>query len=196
MTPVTVPLKPKSHVFESDHRIRVAVSAAYFPRTLPLRDAGSFDVVSTPTEPSVVTFPGRVHEDGVTFENTVAMADPDATVSVTSDSITSSTSRWRTDRDHTADAATLTVESDSTVLLPTGAQFRRETTVDARAETADPGSASLRTEAVAELLYDGETIRSESVARTSRDVATISTTVTVDSDPIFEQTWRRSNPVE
>lgn len=195
VTTITVPLKPKSHVFEPGHRIRVAVSGAYFPRTLPLREAGRFDIVSTPDSPSTVTFPGRVHHEDVAFETTVPMDEPDTTVPLTAEFITSETSRWQTTRDHTTSTAKLRMESASTVRLPHDAEFRRETTVEACGSATDPGAASLRIQAIAELIYDRETVRSESVARTSRDAATIATTVTVDDDPVFDEGWRRSNPL-
>ncbi|MEF8814203.1 MAG: CocE/NonD family hydrolase [Halovenus sp.] len=196
VTAVDVPLKPKSHVFEPGHRIRVGVSAAFFPRALPPRESGPFDVVSTPAAPSSVTFPGRVHAADVAFDDERSMRGPDTSVPLTSEFSCPRRSRWHVDRDHTADAATLTTDTASTVDLPHGADLRRETTVEARADADDPEAASLRTEAVAELVYEGETVRSESVARTSRDVATITTTVTVDGDPVFDRTWRRSNPLE
>jgi hypothetical protein len=196
VTPVDVPLKPKSHVFEPGHRIRVAVSGAYFPRALPPRESGAFEVVSTPDAPSTVTFPGRVHGDAVAFDAGVDVDDPDRSVPLSSEFATTRASRWGVDRDHTAGAATLTTESAATVDLPHGPRLRSETTVEARAAADDPGAAVLRTEAVAELAYDAETVRSESVARTSRNVATLATTVTVDGDPVFDRTWRRPHPLE
>lgn len=197
VTPVDVSLKPKSHVFEPGHRIRLAVSGAFFPRALPPRESGPFDVVSTPAAPSSVTFPGRVHDgNGVAFDDGIAMRDPDTTVPLTSQFSRPRRSRWGVDRDHTADTATLTTETASTVDLPHGPDFRREATVEARAVADDPEAASLRIESTAELDYGDEVLRSESVARTSRDAATITTIVTVDGDVVFDRTWRRSNPLE
>jgi putative CocE/NonD family hydrolase len=195
VTAVDVPLKPKSHVFEPGHRMRVAVSGAFFPRALPPRESGPFDVVSTPSAPSSVTFPGRVHDD-VAFDDETPMCGPDTAVPVTSTFSTPRRSRWGVDRDHTADAATLSTETASTVELPHGPELRREATVEARAEADDPSAASLRIETAAELAFEAETVRSVSVARTSRDVATVTTTVTVDGDTVFDRTWRRPNPLD
>lgn len=193
VTPVRVPLKPKSHVFEPGHRIRVAVSGAYFPRALPLREQGSFDVVSTPSAPTHVAFPGRVHDGDVRFDDRVTMEPPDANEPTTPARKTTRASSWSVDRDHTAGVATLSTETASTVELPHGATFHAESTVEARTG-AEPGSAALSTDVAAELEYDTEVVRASSSARTARDAASLATVVTVDGDPVFERTWRRSDP--
>lgn len=193
VTPVRVPLKPKSHVFEPGHRVRVAVSGAYFPRALPLREQGPFDVVSTPSAPSRVTFPGRIHEGGVRFDDSVAMVPPDASVPAAPPRKTTRASSWNVDRDHTAGVATLSTETASTVDLPHGATLRTETSVEARAG-ADAGSAALRSDVTAELTYDTEVVRAASSVRTARDAAALTTVVTVDGQPVFERTWRRPDP--
>jgi len=56
---VELPLNPKSHVFEAGHRVRVAVSAAFFPTMLPPREHGTYTLRSDPDRPSSVSFPGR-----------------------------------------------------------------------------------------------------------------------------------------
>ncbi|MFB6170697.1 MAG: CocE/NonD family hydrolase [Haloarculaceae archaeon] len=192
VTPVEVPLKPKSHVFETGHRIRVAVSGSYFPRALPLREQGAFDVVSTPATPTELRVPGRVHEGGVAFDDELDVSGPDTSVPTAPWRKTGLTSRWSVERDHTADAATLRTETGGLVDLPHG-DYRAESAVEACAATDDPTSAWLRTENAVELDYDTETVRAETTARVARDAARLTTTVTVDGDPVYERTWRRSN---
>ncbi len=192
VTPIEVSLKPKSHVFEAGHRIRVAVSGAYFPRALPLREQGDFDVVSTPAAPTELTVPGRVHDVEVGFDDETEVSGPDASVPLAPQRKTGLTSRWGVDRNHTADSATLTTETEGVVDLPHG-DYRSESAVEARVAADDPSTAYLRSDNVAELEYDTETVRAETTARVARDSSTVTTAVTVDGETVFEKTWRRSN---
>lgn len=193
---VTVPLKPKSHIFEPGHRLRVAVSGAYFPRALPLRNSGPFDIVSTPAAPSDVTFPGRRYEGEANFDDCLQFDGPDTTVPIESPCKSIRESSWSVERDYSADVATLTTDTASTIDLPHDAEMRTDTAMEATAAADDPTRASLRTEVTAELCYDTEVVRAKSAARASRDHVNLTTTVTVDGQSIFDRTWRRPHPTD
>ena len=191
---VRIPLKPKSHVFERGHRIRVAVSGAYFPRALPPRTSGPFDVVSTPEQPSEVVFPGRTHAGDVRFDDRVEVREPDRSVPTETPYKRALDARWGVDRDHTAGTATLHTSSSSSIDLPDG-KLHADQRVAATVAGDDPSTAAVECDVAAELRYDTETVSVSTESRTSRAVSTLTTTVTVDGEPMFERTWRRLDPM-
>lgn len=191
---VRIPLKPKSHVFERGHRIRVAISGAYFPRALPPRTSGPFDIVSTPEQPSAVVFPGRTHAGDVRFGDRVEVREPDRSVPTETPFKRALDARWGVDRDHTAGTATLHTTSSSVIDLPEG-ELHADQRVAATVASDDPSTAAIECDVAAELRYDTETVSVSTESRTSRAVATLTTTIAVDGEPMFERTWRRLDPM-
>jgi putative CocE/NonD family hydrolase len=189
---IPVSLKPKSHVFETGHRIRVAVSAAFFPRTLPTREHGSFTVLSSPDDPSTLTFPGETHDGGVQFDDEITMEPPDdAVVPVSSEFVTNKHSGWETSRDHARDEATFGMSQDYTIELPHGAEMEWCHDVSASVVADEPLSAHIENEVVATLDYGTERVTATAASWVSRDVAVLETTVTLDDQVVFEERWRR-----
>ncbi|MFB6148622.1 MAG: CocE/NonD family hydrolase [Halobacteriales archaeon] len=188
---IDIPLKPKSHVFESGHRIRVAVGASAFPRTRPPNQHGSFTLHSTPDVPSTVTLPGRSHTGDPTFANTIEMYPPDESVPLTSPFIRSSDATWATNREHATNSVTFETETESTVDLPHGPVFRRSERIEGIAHPSDPDAARLRTDATMELVYPEQTISAEATADVTGDHQSLTTTVTTDERILFDERWRR-----
>jgi predicted acyl esterase len=189
---LTLPLKPKSHVFEEGHRIRVAVSAAYFPLMLPSRHHGELTIHSTPDRPSSVTLPGRRLDCVDLDDEEIPMSSPDRALSTEPELLTNQSSAWDVTRHNMDDGVTVTVTGEHDAELPNvGATltYRRriETTVDA----GDPSTAiaDCRQELVVD---DGRrTIRSVGTTQTTRDTGYASTTVSINGETAFERTWRR-----
>ncbi|WP_135828452.1 CocE/NonD family hydrolase [Halorussus halobius] len=187
---VTVPLKPKSHVFEPGHRLRVAVSGAYFPLNFPSREQGALVLSSAPESPSVVRFPGRTHGDGATFDDAIAMSGPDETVPRHPQRVHGERSTWRVTRDHLNDSATVVTADAFDADLPHASlSFSEEVTADVVAD--DPASAAIQSDIEASLDYPTETVTVRATSRVTRDVADIDLTVRVDGQTVFEHRWHR-----
>lgn len=189
---LAIPLFPRSHVFEAGHRIRLAVSAALFPRAMAAAGQGPFTVLSSPDAPSTLTHPGVIHDGEPTFDDGIEMAAPDdGVVPTQSKHVVDSGGRWRVERSRPSDAVTLEAASESTVRLPHGADLTTETTITAVTPPDDPSAGYVRNDAVFVLEYDAERFVAEATSRLAHDYAVLSTSLAVDDQPIFEQTWRR-----
>lgn len=195
---IEVPLKPKSHVFESGHRIRVAVSAAAFPRSLPPNEQGTLTVLSSPASPSLVRFPGQVHDDGadgadgdVDFEDAIEMRPPDDDIVPVDPPVSAANESWETAREHTGGTAAFRAANRYTVALPHGADLHWASELEASVVADAPGTASLRNDVSLALEYDLETVRVETTAHTSRAAASLHTMVRIDDHVIFDETWYR-----
>lgn len=178
-----LPLKPKSHVFERGHRLRLSVSAADFPRVLPPPHQGSFTLLSTPAEPSWLAFPGRRHAGGVDFGDAIEMpaaadgyAEPDRD------------SSWSSAREHLDDRATVTTTGGYDLPFEHGT-FRLTEWRRARVASDDPRSLSLDRETSAEFDWGDSAVHVEVSNRISHDHAGTTTTVMLDEQPVFDETW-------
>ncbi|MFC7157023.1 CocE/NonD family hydrolase [Halomarina halobia] len=188
---LTVPLKPKSHLFEPDHRMRVAVSAADFPRALPPNEQGTLTVVSRPEARSTVRFPGRTH-GGIEFTDTVSLRSPDESVPLRSPYVVDSDTTWVTAREHVNDTVEFRTMEQYTLDLPHARGMTWSNEVVASVAAAEPGTAYLQTETEATLDYPTERVRVETSARVARSTASIATRVSVDEQLLFDERWRRS----
>lgn len=186
---IPIRLKPRSHVFERGHRIRIALSAGQFPRTLPTRGQGSFTVRSTPAEPSRIELPGTSHDE-IAFDDTVSLSRPDDSIPVESRYVTDSDSGWATTRSHSENVGSIETWNSYALDLPHGPTFTWENEVDAAVRADDPTSAVLRYRIEVALDYGTERVAATTDARVSRAHASIATEVTVDGDSIFDERWR------
>ena len=184
-----VPLKPKSHVFEAGHRVRVAISGSWLPRILPTRDQGTFTVRSTPDDPSVVVFPG-VERETTSFDDAIEMGSPDETIPSESTFTSGGSSSWEVSRERTTDAATLTTTEAHTIDAPY-ATVDSETRTEVKALPKDPTSVAANTRSEVTMEYDTETVRIVATNHISRDTTQLTTEVTVDGQRVFEETWTR-----
>lgn len=187
-----IPLKPTSHLFEQGHRIRVAVSGAMFPAVLPTRDGDAFTLVSTPETPTAISVPGTDYDTtDPDFPDAFEMADPTEVVSPTPEAVTDSDASWSVTRERHDDAATVETTARSTIDLPHADRmtYAEEIEASVTADAALSASVERTTEMVVE--YPTETVVVEASSRASRDQATATTVVTVDSERVFERTWTR-----
>lgn len=189
-TAIEVPMKPRSHVFEAGHRIRLAVAAGHFPRTLPPLEHGELTLVSTPEAPTSVRLPGTVHDE-VNFAETVELPEPDPTVPASSRYTDASESGWTVTRRHGEGTVALETSNSYTADLPHGPQFSWENEVTASVRTDAPGSARLQYDIEVGLEYDNEHVVASTDARVGRETAAIATTVTVDGVRVFDESWSR-----
>ncbi|WP_436934588.1 CocE/NonD family hydrolase [Halovenus marina] len=180
---VTLPLKPKSHVFESGHRLRLSVSAADFPRVLPPPYQGSLTLRSTPADPSLLRFPGRRHSDPVEFADTVAMPSPTAGYEEPNRE-----SSWSTSRDHLAETATVTSTEGYRLPFDHG-EFELSGRTKTQVTSDDSLSVSLSRETTAEFDWGDSAVRVDVSNRIARHHAETSTTVTLDDQVVFDETW-------
>jgi predicted acyl esterase len=188
---VEVPLKPKSHIFERGHRLRVAISAAYFPLMLAPRHQGSFTVTSEPGEQSVVEFPGRVHDGEVAFDDRIEQDPPeDDVVPVASEYLTVTRSDWKTAREHTDDEASLTAVTDRTIQLPHGATMSWEREVEASVRADEPLTSTAYSETSVEVDYGTEVVRVDTTSRVGHDTASIAVRVRFDDQVMYDENWR------
>lgn len=188
---VSVPLTPKSHVFEERHRIRLAVSGAFFPMVLPGRQQGTLTVHSTPENPSTVRIPGREHPGGFEPEDVVSMGRPDESLPLRSPYITLSETTMETTREHLENTATFDIDTTTAIEPPSANRVTRSEHYSATVQARDPGTAVCRHDGRVTIEYDTETVLVETRAHGSRDTGGISTRVTIDETPVFDETWTR-----
>ncbi|MEF8900657.1 MAG: CocE/NonD family hydrolase [Halovenus sp.] len=180
---LALPLKPKSHVFERGNRLRLSISAADFPRMLPPPHQGSVTLLSTPDEPSALVFPGRRHAGGVAFGDAIEMPDPaDGYGEPDRDS------SWSTTREHLNDRGTVTATGGYDLPFEHGT-FRLTERRRASVTSDDPLSLSLDQETSAEFDWGDSAVHVEVSNRISHDHVGTTTTVTLDEQPVFDETW-------
>ena len=181
---VSFPLQPKSYVFREGHRIRVSISAAYFPMMLPTDTHGSILVRSGPEHPTGITFPGRTHGDGPSFSDTIDVPEPIGELATQDEPDVS----IETSRDHVAGTASFestTVRDDSAPPVDIVSESYERSTV---AED-DPSSAVIVNRRTISLEYDTETITADVSVRMSRATTQMSTTVCRGEQVVFQETW-------
>jgi putative CocE/NonD family hydrolase len=181
---ITLPLHPNSHVFEEGNRIRVAISAGYFPLMLPTSDHGLFTIRSDPDSPSTIRFPGTVHHGGVAFDDTIEVPRPEST----GEQPPSRDTELVTAREHEADTATFEKHQRRGESLP-HADMTLEFDERATVQASDPTSAVFSVDDEFVVEYDTEEIRVEVSSRVSRDATEISTQVFRDGQLVFDETW-------
>lgn len=188
---VTLSLKPKSHVFEEGHRLRLAVSASLFPLTLPTsREAGQYTLLSTPDNSSTVQFPGSVH-DTVAFDE-IEMGDPDdRMVPTASPYATSKEGGWETSRNQLTDQATVETVMAHAMELPHGPTMSFDQQIEATVEPDDPQSYVVRSETEAVVDYGTQRGRSEVTCRVTPDSVQLSVQSFFDDHRVLDQTWTR-----
>lgn len=183
---LAVPLEPTSHVFESGHRIRLAIGSSLFPVWRSSPADGTFTIRSTPDHPATLAFPGgsRPSPD---FENTTELGDPVTDPSPTAERVEGSSS-WHTCREHVADEAQTTKAHELEVDLPHGT-LTRESSFEAAARADDP--ASIVTHNEMHIGFESDHRTFDVVARNtfSHDHYEMYTRVDLDGERVFEETW-------
>lgn len=187
---LSIPLKPKSHIFEPGHSIRVGISAANFPRALPPNEQGKLTLVSRPDARSAVQFPGMVHEE-VAFADAVSMDGPDMSMPLRSPYVSDEESAWVTARDHVANTAEFSTTEQYSLDLPHSGEMTWRNNVEASVKADSPETASLQTNVEAMLTYPTECVRVETSARVTRATASLTTQVVVDEQVVFDECWRQ-----
>jgi putative CocE/NonD family hydrolase len=188
---LSIRLKPTSHVFEAGHRIRLAVSAAYFPRLVPPTGQGQFTVRSAPDAASTVVVPGTVHDGAASFDDTVSVNPPDDdVVPVRSQFSRHSDGRRETTREHTDDVGRVRSASRDTFDLPSGGTMTWATEMEASVRADDPTTTTVTADFEAEIDYDETTVVVEASSRAGHDTAQLTETVHIDDQLVFDETWR------
>ena len=187
---LSVPLEPKSHVFESGHRIRVAVGTAYFPDLLPSPEPGPFTVRSAPERPAVVAFPGRRHAgQEVDFDDAVGVDPPDDALPPTPEHA-ESTATWKTTREHVLGGATAVKSHERSVNLPHG-ELTQESVHEASVSEDDPSTASAHNELRMTVKNALGTFEVRTTSYLSRSLWRANTTVRHDGEIVYEGSWTR-----
>lgn len=189
---LSIPLRPKSHVFEEGHQIRVAVSAALFPMTFPPRKHGSFTVLSSPSRPTGVQFPGTVHDDGVSLDDTIEVPGPDQSVELTSPWERTAEGTWTVSRTRPDDVVQFSTYDRKVTDLPHGPAltWEQNTTVETAARDSSMSKVTSTVEATVE--FPNETIQANTRGRFTHDTAQLATRIVTDDDHvIFDEEWSR-----
>lgn len=185
---IPIRLKPKSHLFEAGHRMRIAISASYFPVVMPASQTGTFTVTSSPDSPSTVFLPSG-ERDPDTFES-ISMRPPDRSIPTQPQAITDHDSTWTTARERSEDVATVITRHGHKLDLPY-AGFEYEEEVEARVQANDPGAATLDTDAAYTLEYDTDTVKIEANAHVARSHTQLTVRALINGKETFEETWVR-----
>jgi len=191
---VTVPLRPRSHVFAPDHRVRACIAAAQFPTAVPSGSMGSFTVRSSPGAPSSITLPGRRHGDGVSFDDAVAVSPPaERPVPVHSRWVERSDEEWSHGRTYPANEKAFRERTAKTVDVPWGVRLDFSKRLECTVRQAAPDSYAFEAEVVGRLEFPEETVEATTTGRVSDDDAHLHTVVTVDGAATFDESWRRAH---
>lgn len=187
---ITVPLKPKSHVFEAGHRIRLAVSAAYFPLNLPPGKQGKVTLWSSPRAPTTLRFPGRRLSTPIRFTNEIEMGSPDESIPPVPQRVHGDAASWTVSRDHLDESATLRTTTEYRADLPHG-DLAYESVVVARVRPGNPGSARLETDITLAFDDGARTTTVEGTSRVTRDTTSLDVRVLFDDHVQWSQCWYR-----
>jgi putative CocE/NonD family hydrolase len=182
---VSVTLRPTSHVFAPGHRLRVAVSGAFFPYVSPPAGSAGFVLESTPATPATLRLPARRHDGRAEFEDTYPFDGPQDVYEEPP------APRWETTTDHTGDTVAVSLEQSYTAEL-SNAEFAYEMAIEAAIERSTLGSESIERETTTTLRYPTETIRSRVHSSVSRSVATMGYRVERDDETIYTERKRWS----
>lgn len=181
---IDLPLKPRSHLFQAGHRLRIAISGALFPLMLPPREHGPFTVLSTPSAPSEIAFPGRHREKDEEFVDLVTMDPP---LPGYAEPVRSGD--WETSRSSGSDRAT--VRAFSAYTLPFDhVTFDYEEHTETTVMADDPTTVAADTRLDVALEYETETVKTTVQTRVAHDMAQVSTNVFIDEQPVFDEVWR------
>lgn len=182
-----VPLQPRSHLFETDHAVRVAVAAAFFPEHMPVGDHGSFVVRSSADRPSVVRLPGRSRADA-DYEDAVHMGAPTTDRNTEPEQVTDRSVSWETTRERTANVARATMESSLSVDLP-HADYTETGTFETEVAADNPGSFGATNRFEISISRPEEEIEVLARNHLTRNLIQMTTRVRVDGETYFEQRW-------
>jgi len=183
---LTFPLKAKSHIFESGHQIRVAISGAFFPIRRPPNEQGSFTIKSSQSHPSLVKLPGK-ERDELNFDET-PMKEPDQSFPPEPTAVIDANSNIEIDREFTNDRLMTEVVDQNVTQLPE-ATMEYEHTINTTVLASDPSTAKLKKTTKITLEYPTETIVVDASSQVGQEIAQANTTITVDDAVIFDETW-------
>lgn len=185
-----IPLKPKSHVFQPGHRIRLAISGSYFPVAIPSTKHGIFTVVSSPSNPTEVKFAGEVHSTPISFDNLVVMNQPDKSkVPVKSTYLKDSTWNWETSRNHLTNSAKFRTESEMAVDLPHAEEMLFSQELTAKIGCSTPKRMSVQSSTRMKIVFGTTSATSTVHCRMSEDSVHIRNQVEYDGIKIFDERW-------
>jgi len=182
---VSVSLRPTSHVFGPGHRLRIAVSGAFFPYVSPPAGSAGFVLASTPAAPATLRLPARRHDGSADFDDTYGFDAPQDVYEE------AAAPRWETATAHTGDTVTVSLEQSYTKQL-SDAEFGYEMAVEAAIERSELGSETIDRETTTTLRYPTETISSRVHSSVSRSFATMGYRVERDGEPFYEERKRWS----
>lgn len=186
---VEIPLKPKSHCFEAGHRVRIAVSNAFFPEFMPTGTSGTTTVRSAPDDASFVELPG-IFQDETTLENEISMPSPDESLSTRAEHVVTSDSSWERSREAIEDTATVRTDSSLRLEMP-HVDMTRESEYEMSVAADDPSSVVAEGELRWTLEYPTEEMTVVATNQFSRDFAEATTKVIRNGTTIFEESWSR-----
>lgn len=187
---LTVPLQPRSHVLEPGHRLRVAVSAAYFPLVLPSKQDGELTVRSTPARPSRVVVPGTRRDDA-DFADRVEMDGPDESRPVSSTATFGQSGSWEVTRERDGDAVRMEKTTEYGIDVPHADRVTRRESYTATVTADDPASAVAESEVEMTVEYATETVRVVAANTIAPDLTEVTTQVFRGDRTVLDETWIR-----
>ena len=187
---LTVPLQPRSHVFEAGHRVRVAVGASHFPLVTAPPRSGELTVRSSPETQSTVAFPGG-RRDSLDFDDAVRMAGPDRSRPVASASVDGRSGSWEVTRDKTGGEARMRKTTEYDIDVPHAKRVSRRESYAARASADDPAGAVAESRLELDVDYGTERVSVVASNRIGADLTEVTTRVLVDDRPLLDETWVR-----
>jgi len=187
---IEVPIEAKSHVFDTGHRLRVAISSSYFPTTKPTGEHGSFIVRSSPAQPSSISIPVRRYEKDSIHQTTNEMEEP-AEESAREDRWTvRSDALWETARERTSDRGKVRQDYENEHDLP-HMRLHESGKYEASVKSDDPTSWVANNKLQVTLEYDNEQIEIYAASRLAETICKLETVIKIDKEKVFEESWTR-----
>ncbi|WP_158294256.1 CocE/NonD family hydrolase [Halorubrum sp. SP9] len=180
---VDVSLRPTSHVFEPGHKLRVAVSGAFFPYVSPPEDSAGFTLK---TAGSWCVLPGEFHDGSATFDDSYEFDAPQDVYGEPT------VPDWETTVSHTDGTVTVALELSYSKSLA-AATFDYETATEASIQRDSLDTETVERETTATLHYPTESVSAQVQNAVTRSFATMQYRLTRDGEPFYGEQKRWSD---
>lgn len=179
---VDVALRPTSHVFEPGHRLRVAVSGAFFPYVSPPEGSAGFTLE---TAGSRCFLPGTFHDGSPVFSDRYEFDAPQDVYGEPA------APDWETTVSHTDGTVTVSLEQSYSKSLPTAAfDFAMATEASVQRDSLE--TETVDRETTTTLHYPTESVSARVQNAVTRSFATMQYRLERDGEPFYDEQKRWS----
>jgi|GEM_PF-532132 hypothetical protein len=179
-TSICVSLRPTSHVVEPGHKLRVAVSGAFFPYVSPPEGSAGFLLESSPDTPATLSLPGQFHEGSPEFSDSYRFDPPQDVYAEEAGP------SWETAVDHSEGTVSVSLEQSYSKGLP-GATFNYKMAVEAAVERDSLSAETVDRETTTTMGFPTETVRSRVSNSVTRSFVTMQYRLERDGETFYSE---------